>query len=151
VLDYFGDVDWNDRDRRCGACDSCDAVARGAVVGLGADEKDTIRKVLGLVGSLGGRFGRTRIATLANGTDDDPRFTELPERGCLRGWTQKAVLDLLRAVEGAGLVEASRGEYPTISTTRRGDQVAIGTIDPDDVGVSMPVVKAKRARRPRKR
>jgi len=77
------------------------------------------------------------------------RFHEdLPERGSLRGWTKAAVLDLLRALEGAGLVEASRGEYPTISTTRRGDQVAIGSIDPDDVGVSL-VRSAPRARKPR--
>jgi ATP-dependent DNA helicase RecQ len=150
VLDYFGDEDWGDRDRRCGACDACDALARGASIGLADDAKDAIRALLGLVGSLGGRFGRTRIAALANGSDDDPRFAELPEKGCLRGWSQKDVLDLVRAVEGAGLVEASRGEYPTISTTRRGDQVAIGAIDPDDVSVSMPA-RAKRGRKPRRR
>jgi ATP-dependent DNA helicase RecQ len=153
VLDYFGDEDWGDRDRRCGACDTCDALARGATVGLADDAKDAIRALLGLIGSLGGRFGRTRIATLANGTDDDPRFAELPEKGCLRGWSQKDVLDLVRAVEGAGLIEASRGEYPTISTTKRGDQVAIGQLDPDDVGVSLmrSSPKARKARGPRRR
>jgi ATP-dependent DNA helicase RecQ len=150
VLDYFGDEDWRDRDKRCGACDSCDAIANGSSVGLGDDAKDAIRALLGLVGSLAGRFGRTRLAGLANGTDEDARFEELPARGCLRGWSQKDLLDLLRSLEGAGLIEASRGEYPTISTTRRGDQVAIGQLDPDDVGVAMPV-RAKRARKPRRR
>ena len=38
-------------------------------------------------------------------------------------------MDLLRALEGAGLIEASRGEYPTIATTRRGDQVGVGKLD----------------------
>jgi ATP-dependent DNA helicase RecQ len=150
VLDYFGDEDWRDRERRCGACDSCDAVARGATTGLSAEAKDTIRALLGLVGSLAGRFGRTRLAGLANGTDDDTRFDDLPARGCLRGWSQKDILDLLRSLEGGGLVEASRGEYPTITTTRRGDQVAIGTLDPDELGIAMPV-KVKRVRRPRAR
>ena len=29
ILDYFGDEDWRDRDRKCGACDNCEAVAHG--------------------------------------------------------------------------------------------------------------------------
>jgi hypothetical protein len=57
------------------------------------------------------------------------------------------VLDLLRALEGAGLVEASRGEYPTISTTRRGDLVAIGRADASELGIQMPVVTKKSRRR----
>src|SRR6185312_7345416 len=128
VLDYFGDEDWRDRQKRCGACDNCDAVAHGKPTGLSTGELESVRALLMLVGTLHGRFGRTRIAAIANGTDDDNRFDELAERGCLRGWSQKHVLDLLRALEGAGLVEASRGEYPTISTTKRGDLVAIGKL-----------------------
>jgi len=148
VLDYFGDEDWRDRTRRCGACDNCEAVAHGKQTGLTTGELDAVRALLMLVGTLHGKFGRTRIAALANGTDDDHRFDELAERGCLRGWSQKHVLDLLRALEGAGLVEPSRGEYPTISTTKRGDQVAIGRLDAADLGIQMPVV-AKRARKRR--
>ena len=150
VLDYFGDVDWSDRGRRCGACDTCDAVASGVKVGISKEEQDAIRGLLLLVGSLSGRFGRTRIATIANGSDDDERFTDMPERGCLRGWTQKDVLDLLRSLEGAGLVEVSRGEYPTINTTKRGDQVAVGRIDAETLGIQMPTARGK-ARKPRKR
>ena len=150
VLEYFGDVDWSDRTKRCGSCDNCEAVARsdsGQPTGLSQVELDAIRGALLLVGSLHGRFGRTRIAALANGTDDDPRFEDMPERGCLRGWSQKLVLDLLRALEGGGLVEASRGEYPTISTTRRGDQVATGSIDSGSLELQMPVVTKKKRRR----
>jgi hypothetical protein len=54
-------------------------------------------------------------------------------------------MDLLRALEGAGLVETSRGEYPTIATTRKGDQVAAGHLDPNDLGIQMPVI-VKRSR-----
>jgi ATP-dependent DNA helicase RecQ len=150
VLTYFGDADWHDRGRRCGACDTCEAIARGARVGLNDAEVQAVRGLLLLVGSLHGRFGRTKIAAIANGTADDARFDELPERGCLRGWSQKDVLDLLRALEGAGLVEASRGEYPTLSTSRRGDQVALGRLDPAELGIRMPVAKPRRARRPRR-
>ncbi|MBV8762976.1 MAG: hypothetical protein JO257_37165, partial [Deltaproteobacteria bacterium] len=75
------------------------------------------------------------------------RFADMPERGCLRGWSPQQLMDLLRALEGAGLVEASRGEYPTISTTKRGDLVAIGKLDPSDLGIQMPVVVKKARKR----
>jgi len=52
----------------------------------------------------------------------------------------------LARLEGAGLVEASRGEYPTISTTRRGDQVAVGRIDLGELGIQMPAVVARKPR-----
>jgi len=150
VLEYFGDEDWTDRDRKCGACDTCEAVASGRSTGLADAEVNAIRGLLLLVGELNGRFGRTRVAAIATATDDDPRFEDLPERGCVRGWSQRQVLDLLRALEGAGLIEASRGEYPTIATTRRGDQAAVGRIDAAELAVQMPVV-SKRKSKPRSR
>jgi ATP-dependent DNA helicase RecQ len=145
VLDYFGD---QERRRGCSGCDNCEAVASGRTTGLSAAEQQAIRRLLLLVGALSGRFGRTRVAALATGSDDDDRFAELPERGTLHTWSTKLVLDLLRALEGAGLIEASRGEYPTIATTRKGDQVAAGRLDPSDLGVQMPTVTK---RKPRKR
>jgi len=146
VLEYFGDQDWANRERTCGACDTCEALAHGRPVGLSDSEQRAIRVLLLLVGALNGRFGRKKIAAVANGTEEDARFEELPERGCLRGWSDKQLMDLLRALEGAGLIEASRGEYPTISTTRKGDQVAVGRLDPTTLGVQMPVV-VKRSRK----
>ena len=151
VLEYFGDQDWASRDRTCGACDNCEAVAHGHVTGLSDAEVKGIRGLLLLVGALNGRYGRTRVTKLALGTDEDPRFDEMPERGCLRGWPERQTLDLLRALEGAGLIEASRGEYPTISTTKRGDQVAIGRLDARDLGVQMPVITKRSRGRTRKR
>jgi ATP-dependent DNA helicase RecQ len=150
VLSYFGDADWRDRGKRCGACDSCEAMAAGRSAGLGEAEVKAIRGLLLLVGSLNGRFGRTRIASIANGTDDDSRFDDLVERGCLKGWSARDIMDLLRALEGAGLVEASRGEYPTMNTTRKGDQVAVGRVDADSLGIRMPSGE-KRKRAPRKK
>jgi ATP-dependent DNA helicase RecQ len=151
VLAYFGDADWRDRGRKCAGCDSCEAVAQGKRVGLGEAEVKSIRGLLLLIGSLNGRFGRTRIAAIANATDDDGRFDEMVERGCLKGWSVKDVMDLIRALEGAGLIEASRGEYPTLDTTRRGDQVAVGRIDPVELGIRMPVRGRSRVRKPRTR
>ena len=71
-------------------CDNCEALAHGRATGLSEAEQQAIRGLLLLVGALNGRFGRTRVAGLAIGTEDDPKFDELPERGCLRGWPRAA-------------------------------------------------------------
>ena len=94
------------------------------------------------------------MAALANGSDDDARFTEVPGRGALRGWAQKDLLDLLRVLEGAALIEATRGEYPTIATTRRGDAAAVGRLDLDGLGLRViaPARKSSaKAKPPRSR
>jgi len=151
ALEYFGDADWRDRSKRCGACDNCEALVTGKPTGLSPAEQDAVRSLLMLIGSLNGRFGRTRIAAIANGSDDDHRFDEMPERGKLRGWSPNQIMDLIRALEGAGLVESSRGEYPTISSTRRGDLVGIGKLDMSELGLQMPTVTKKSRVRKRKR
>ena len=150
VLEYFGDEDWTDRDRKCGACDNCEAIAHGRTTGLSDTEQNAIRSLLLLVGALDGRFGRMRITSIALGTEDDPKFDEVVERGCLKGWRKEQVMDLLRALEAASLLEQSRGEYPTIKTTRRGDQVSVGRIDVNELGIQMPSV-TKKSRAPRSR
>jgi ATP-dependent DNA helicase RecQ len=151
VLDYFGDQDWSDRDRKCGACDSCDAIAHGRATGLAEAEVKAFRSLLLLVGEMRGRFGRKKIADTAVGKVDDPRMDELVERGALRRFTAAHVLEMLRVLEGAGLVEATRGEYPTISTTKRGDQVAVGTIDADVLGLVMPDAPSRTRSRSRRK
>ncbi len=152
MLAYFGDEDWADPARQCGACDVCDAAASGDGA-LDDGTRAAVVGVLELLGVLRGRFGRTRVASLASGGDDDERFSELPERGCLRGWTQRDIMDLLRTLEGAALIEASRGEYPTVALTRRGEQVAAGTLDLDGLGVRVlaPTGKGRKPRGPRRR
>ena len=92
-----------------------------------------------------------RLGFRGLGLDRRHGFDEMPERGCLRGWSSQHILDLLRALEGAGLIEASRGEYPTISTTRRGDQVGIGKLDPNELGLQMPTLTKRSRVRKRKR
>jgi ATP-dependent DNA helicase RecQ len=148
ILEYFGDEEWANRDRKCGSCDTCDAVAHGRTTGMSETEQTAARNLLMLIGALHGRFGRKKVAQLANGTEDDARFAELPERACIRGWSDKLVMDLIRALEGAGLVEASRGEYPTLSITKRGDLAAIGKLELGDLGIQMPTVQ-KRVRKRR--
>jgi ATP-dependent DNA helicase RecQ len=139
MLAYFGDKEWQTPGRRCGACDNCDALAHGRAAGLSEEDAAAVRGVLTLVAALGGRFGRSRVAAIAMGTDEDGRFDDAPGRGCLSGWSQKHALDLLRALDGAGLIEASRGEYPTIDTTKRGNQAAGGKLPLEELGIHVPV------------
>ncbi len=140
ILEYFGDEEWSDRGRRCGSCDVCHAVG-GTQVGaveMDAKTKRGIERLLLLVGALHGRFGRTRIAALAVGSvEEDRRWDELADLGCLRGWSQKDVLDLLRGLEGAGLIVASKSEYPTVNTTRQGDLAALGKVDVTKLGLGL--------------
>jgi ATP-dependent DNA helicase RecQ len=139
ILEYFGDEEWADRGRRCGACDACHEMAHGGGGGTMDDAtRRGIERLLLLIGGLHGRFGRTRIAALAVGNvEEDRRWDDMPDLGCLRGWTQKDVMDLLRGLEGAGLIVASRGEYPTVSTTRQGDLAALGKVDVTTLGLGL--------------
>lgn len=145
ILEYFGDADWRQRASKCSGCDNCLGLSQTRA--LDDAQNDAARKLLALIKQISGRFGRTRLAALANGTDDDARFAELPERGTLRGTPARQLLELMRALEGGGLVEVSRGEYPTLSITRHGEQVVEGSLSIEDVGLSMIAKTATRRAR----
>jgi len=145
MLEYFGDDDWDDRTVSCGGCDNC--LGRGHTQPLDEDQHDHVRGLLSVVAALDGRFGRTKIAGVANAKDDDPRLEHLEERGCLAGQSSKYLMDLLRSLEGAGLIEAARGEYPTLTMTRAGDAVLTGGVAVADAGIAAPAKKkSSRAR-----
>lgn len=145
ILEYFGDLDWHERGQHCSGCDNC--LGLGQTKALDQTQINAAIEILRLIARLSGRFGRTRIAGLANGTDEDPRFTDWPEYGRVRGTSSKQLLEITRALEGGGLVEVSRGEYPTLSTTARGEQVVAGTLDIDDVDLSIIAKTSTRSRR----
>jgi ATP-dependent DNA helicase RecQ len=139
ILDYFGD---DEGPARCGACDVCD----GAAEPLAASAREHVRAALSLAASLGGRFGRTRIAAILSGEEEDRRFDELVERGALRREGKDYARDLVRALEGAGLVAASPGEYPTVSITPAGRRVLAGAEEPR---LAAPAAAPPRKRRRR--
>jgi ATP-dependent DNA helicase RecQ len=144
ILRYFGDVDWAGGAQRCTGCDNC--TGQGHSKPLTDEQIFQVRALLALIDRLRGRFGRTRVAALATGSDDDDRFIDLPERGTLRGQSARQVMDLLRALEGAGLIEASRGEYPTLAITAAGREVAEGTTDAGELSVFVPAPRKSRKR-----
>jgi ATP-dependent DNA helicase RecQ len=143
LLAYFGDEDARTIGT-CGACDACLGTGRSVPSG---DDHDAVTRTLSLVDRLRGRFGRTRVAAILAGSDDDERLYELPERGALRTRGVKYGMDLLRALEGGGLICASPGEYPTLAITPRGKAVASGK---EQVALALPEAR-KRARAPRRK
>jgi ATP-dependent DNA helicase RecQ len=139
LLAYFGDEDARTIGS-CGACDACLGTGREVPDG---DDAVLVGAALRLVAELKGRFGRTRVAGLLAGSDDDDRLLELPGRGALRSRGLKYGLDLLRALEGGGLIVASPGEYPTLAITSRGKAVIGGK---EQVPLAMPSVQTSRKR-----
>jgi ATP-dependent DNA helicase RecQ len=141
ILAYFGDEDA----RSFMSCDACDSCAGEGRRELDDTERSRVTSTLRLVDRLRGRFGRTRVSAVLAGADDDQRLAELPERGHLRDVGVKYTMDLLRSLEGGGLIEASGGEYPTISITARGRRVAEGA---ETVALAMPELRgAKKSKR----
>ncbi len=130
VLDYFGE-EREGESRICAACDNCRGF--GEAEALSEEQLHQAETILAIVAELDGRFGRKRIASIANGSDDDERFYGMSHRGALRGTSQKAILDLLRCLEAGSLVEQTRGEYPTIKLSRTGKKIVRGqaAIDPE--------------------
>jgi ATP-dependent DNA helicase RecQ len=132
ILAYFGDEDGL-RAGGCGEeqrCDVCSTVRRVPT----GDERERVHAVLALAARLDGRFGRTRLAAILVGDDDDDRFLELAGRGVLRRQGTRGTLALLRSIEGAGLLASSRGEYPTLSITPLGRRVLAG----EEVPLALP-------------
>ncbi len=121
VLDYFGE----ERDELdCQACDNC--MGTGEAKEVGESQREQCEVLLAVVGQLDGRLGRKRIVAIANGSDDDERFYDMTQRGALAGSSQKDLMDLLRSMEAARLVEQSQGEYPTIKLTSTGKRIVRG-------------------------
>jgi ATP-dependent DNA helicase RecQ len=102
--------------------------------------------LLSLVQRLSGRFGRKRLAALAT-THEEDQFASIPERGMLADQTQAYVMELFRALEAGGLVEASGGEYPTIHLTPAGREVVSGTRPVALLSLRLPSAKEPRVKR----
>jgi ATP-dependent DNA helicase RecQ len=145
LLDYFGDDERPEGP--CGHCDNC----AGIGLAVPSDRQAFhIRALLALVHRLSGRFGRKRLAVLATTREDDSFASEIPERGMLAGETQAYVIELLRALEAGGLIEASTGEYPTLHLTPSGREVQSGTRPPTSVSLRLPAAKEPRIARSRR-
>ena len=122
ILSYFGDGEWADRHKRCDFCDACTGASQRGP--LSEAQKKHVQTMLEVVESLSGRFGRTKLAAIANGTLRDERFLSFPMYGSLEGLSSQYLMDVLRALDGAGLVETVSGEYPTVAISALGKRAS---------------------------
>jgi ATP-dependent DNA helicase RecQ len=149
LLGYFGDPDAN---AGCSGCDNC--AARSSAMPLDDDQHLVVRKVLATVARLDGRFGRTRIALVLEGSTArevvDARLDQLGTYGVLSHKSHAYVMDLLGSLEAAGLIASTGDEYPTLCLTPAGREVMH---DRNRARLSLPrerVVAARTASRSRK-
>ncbi len=153
LLDYFGDAARESAADNCGGCDNC--LGAGHAAGLSEQQQYEVRALLAVVSALGGKLGRTRAAAIAAGSSDEERFADLPEYGLLPNANPRQLVQILRALEGAGFIEVEPGDYPTIRTTARGEAIASGHEDISSLrllihgGAGGATRRAKKAEEPR--
>jgi ATP-dependent DNA helicase RecQ len=143
LLGWFGDPDAGSA---CSGCDNC--AARSSAEPLDDAQQLLVRKVLSTVARLDGRFGRTRIALVLEGSTArevlDAGLEKLGTFGVLEGKTHAYAMDLLGGLEAAGLIAATGDEYPTLRITRAGREVMH---DRERARVSLPKERRPPSRR----
>ena len=125
ILSYFGEAD---APARCQSCDRCVRRALVAHPALTEAQWIAIQKVLSCVARMQGRYGGNRVAQVLRG-EDDPMLREreldkLSTYGLLRDWTAPAIRALLEALIREGCAVVTADDYPTVSITPLGVQVA---------------------------
>ena len=124
LIGYFGEKSNN---WQCTCCDNCDRSAqlKGREHKLSDEELDAVTAMLECVQRFNGRFGRGKISLILCGA----RRTEIlnlnvqqsSHFGSLRHWKQDQVLDYLRALEKAGLLQSTASDYPCLMLTSDGE------------------------------
>jgi ATP-dependent DNA helicase RecQ len=122
ILEYFGDPE---RRERCERCDGCRS--RSGAAQLDDGQHLLVRKVLSCVARVDGWFGRKRIALCLEGSRNrevsDVGLDRLSTHGALAGRSHGFVMELLGALEAAGLIVPKGSEYPTLAITAAGREV----------------------------
>lgn len=119
ILRYFGE---NGTD--CGRCSNC------------LDEREVVditietQKVLSCVKRMGERFGKSLVAKVLGGSNDQKvkqwRFETLPTYGLMKDWTQKDLTGLIDYLTAEGYLTPSEGQFPTLTVSPLGVKVLRG-------------------------
>lgn len=120
ILRYFGEENATD----CHQCSNC------------LDEREVVditvetQKVLSCVKRMGERFGKSLVAKVLTGSNDQKvkqwRFEQLPTHGLMKDWTQKDLTGLIDYLTAEGYLTPSEGQFPTLSVSNKGVQVLLG-------------------------
>ncbi|MBE6368334.1 MAG: RecQ family ATP-dependent DNA helicase [Lentisphaerae bacterium] len=155
LIGYFGE---NSSSWQCQCCDNCDRSAqlKGHEHELSEDETEQVTTLLECVQRFNGRFGRGKLSLILCGA----RRTEILNLnvqnssffGALRILKQDQILEYLRALEKAGYLTVTGGEYPCVMLTPDGEDFIEF---PHPITLSLrsaaaPEVRKKRTTSPRK-
>ncbi len=150
ILRYFGDE--RELLGGCGHCDICVTLderdGEDDDAGAAAEAATIVRMALSAVARARQRAGLTAIAEMLRGVDSERTrrfgFTGLSTFGLLRERSSAWVLDLLRALLAAGLIDLTPNEHPVPLLTRMGAEVMRAQ---GPVRVALPQERERRAPR----
>ena len=130
ILGYFGET-WNKPN--CAACDHClnDAVGKSAAAAPARspseDEWLNIQKVLSCVARMQGRYGRTRVVQVLQGSRAreirGTHLAQLSTYGILKGSPREMIDAYLEALISTGCIDVVGDEYPKLEITDHGQAV----------------------------
>ena len=130
ILGYFGET-WNKPN--CAACDHC-LSGTGPKNALGGPARApsegewlVIQKILSCVARMRGRYGRTRVVQVLQGSRAreirDTHLSQLSTYGILKGAPREAIDAYLEALIGVGCIDVVGDEYPKLEITDHGQAV----------------------------
>ena len=130
ILGYFGEA-WSQGN--CNACDHClqetaaSASPAPPARDLSEGEWLNVQKTLSCVARMQGRYGRTRVVQVLQGSRArDIRNTHLRELstyGIMKDSPREVIHAYLEALVGAGCIDIVGDEYPKLQLTELGEQV----------------------------
>ena len=130
ILGYFGET-WNTAN--CGACDHCldEAAPKRAAAGPAREPSEgewlVIQKILSCVARMRGRYGRTRVVQVLQGSRAreirDTHLSRLSTYGILKDTPREMLDAYLEALIGAGCIDIVGDEYPKLDITDHGQAV----------------------------
>ncbi len=135
ILDYFGESEGGED---CGICDACSSGTAAERRPPDAAELVLVRKALSGIarmsvrgpGGWAGKYGKGRVVQMLVGSRSkeilDSGLDRLSTYGILKDVGAPYLQELIRKMEGEGLVATSQGDYPLLTLTERGAEVMAG-------------------------
>ena len=130
ILGYFGET-WSKPN--CAACDHClnDAVTKSATAAPARTPSESewlnIQKILSCVARMQGRYGRTRVVQVLQGSRAreirGTHLAQLSTYGILKGSPREMIDAYLEALISTGCIDVVGDEYPKLEITDRGQAV----------------------------
>ena len=127
ILGYFGET-WDEPN--CSACDHClsDTLPKSAAASPARTPSEgewlNIQKILSCVARMRGRYGRTRVVQVLQGSRAreirGTHLSQLSTYGILKGSPREMIDAYLEALIGAGCIDVVGDEYPKLEITEHG-------------------------------